>query len=336
MTTTTTSAARHPKLEAQAVVGPDLEPAVLEPSPPAVATGPWFADDPVARLDANRPLVSPSDPGTAGTRSWNAWLADHPEHAGWVAERWLGGPRTLPPLPPGLGSTRRALHRLAAYVIAPARHAATARFGLRWSLGGFGTPFFGDDRQIRVEGDRLVDQRGDSARSVPITTIRAAAEFLGAPVDTETAAEHDTPPAGDQDEVLAVDETASAFLGAWFGMAFAALETFRADPGSVDPSRPQLWPGHFDPAVEEGDEDHRASYGASPGDDGIDEPYLYASVWWPDRIGLPTDDPYWDAPSFRGRVLRLSAFPGGDPVEAATRFWTETRDALHSLDRAEP
>ena len=112
-------------------------------------------------------------------------------------------------------------------------------------------------------------------------------------------------------------------------MAFAGLEALRADPKSVDPARPQLWPGHFDPAIEEGDEDHRGSYGASPGDHTIDEPYLYVSVWWPDRLDIDTDDPYWNAPSFTGSILKLSDFPADtDPVLVARDFWIETRDRL--------
>jgi len=290
---------------------------VYEPSPPAVTTEP-FADDPVAARD---PL------------DWSAWLAANPDSQEWASERMLGGDRSLGEAPANLAATRVALHRLATYVIAPARHASNGKFGLRSTLGGFGTPFFGDDRQIRVVGDRLVDQVGDTARSAPITTLRAAAEFLSVDIDPETAAEHDSPPVGDIDEDLAIDAGSSAFLGRWFAMAFAALEAVRADAASTDPSRPQLWPGHFDPAIEVGDEDHRGSYGASPGDDAIPEPYLYVSVWWADRIGLDTNDPRWNAPSFPGALLRLSDFgsidtPTGDPVEVATQFWTATRDAI--------
>jgi len=286
---------------------------VFEPSPPAVTEEP-FADDPVA---------------TTGALDWSAWLDEHPSEASWLADRMLGGDRSLGPAPVNLTDTRLALHRLAAYVIAPARHASNGKFGLRSTLGGFGTPFFGDDRQIRVVGDRLVDQIAGTARSTPITTLRAAAEFLDVAIDAETAAEHDSPPLGDVDQNLAVDADASAFLGRWFAMAFAALEAVRADPNSTDPSRPQLWPGHFDPAIEVGDEDHRGSYGASPGDDSIDEPYLYLSAWWPDRIGLDTEDARWNAPSFPGAVLRLSDFAStDDPVAIATKFWSDNRDAL--------
>ncbi len=194
-------------------------------------------------------------------------------------------------------------------------------------MGGFGTPFFGDDRQIRIEGSTLLDQRSGSVHSAPITSLRAAADFLGTAIDPDIAAEHDSPALGDVDARLEIDETAVHFLGDWFGMAFVALEAVRADPLTVDPTRPQLWPGHFDPAIEAGDDDHRASYGASPGDRGIEEPYLSVSVWWPDRVGL-ADDPRWSAPSFTGRVLRLSDFAPGDPAEVAAAFWTETRDLL--------
>lgn len=238
------------------------------------------------------------------------------------ADDQLGAP------PATLSATRVALHRLATYVIAPVRHAANGKFGLRWTLGGFGTPFFGEDRQVRVVGAHLVDQIGDTSRHAPITTLAAAAEFLGTAIDAETAAEHDSPPVGDADEALSIDADAAEFLGRWFGMAFAALEAVRNDSSSVEASQPQLWPGHFDPAIEIGDEDHRASYGASPGDDAIDEPYLYVSIWWPDRIGIDTDDPFWNAPSFTGAIKRLSDFGDDNPVSEAAAFWTTARDHM--------
>ena len=311
------------------MVGDDFDVRVLEPSPPGVQNAPFFADDPVDVAGADGPLIVPAGmPG--GTVDWNEWLTDHPEAGPWVAERWLGGDRRLPERPAALATTREGLHRLAAYVIAPTRHAVTGKFGLRWTAGGFGTPFFGPDRQIRVEGGRLIDQVGNRVRSAPITNLRDAATFLGTAIDESTAAEHDTPPADDFDHDLGVDEDAATFLGHWFGMAFAGLELLRSDEETVDASRPQLWPGHFDPAIEVGDEDHRASYGASPGDASIPEPYLYVSVWWPDRLGLDTGDPFWDVTSFTGRLLPLSAFPEDeDPAIVAARFWSETRDRIN-------
>jgi len=134
---------------------------------------------------------------------------------------------------------------------------------------------------------------------------------------------------GDIDESLGIDAASSQYLGAWFEMAFAALHAVAADPESVDASEPQLWPGHFDAAIEVGDEDHRASYGASPGDHAIDEPYLYVSAWWPDKIGLDTTDAFWNAPNFAGSMLKLSDFATGvDPIDVATNFWQESRNKL--------
>ncbi|MGI9605493.1 MAG: hypothetical protein ACR2P0_05080 [Acidimicrobiales bacterium] len=234
----------------------------------------------------------------------------------------------FPHIPATLGSTREALHRLATYVIAPTRHRATERFGLRSTPPGFGTPPF-DGRQIRVEGSELVDDQAGETRRQPITTLTAAAQFLHGEIDTETAAEHDSPAVGDTHADLGVDAGASLFLGAWYEMAFTALQAVGAEDGSVDASEAQLWPGHFDAAIEIGDEDHRASYGASAGDHAIDEPYLYVSVWWPDKIGIDTTDPIWNSESFVGAMLKLSDFPDDDdPVEVAASFWRRIRDAI--------
>ncbi len=312
--------------EARSVVGEAFDPAILEPAPPAVITGPFFADDPVAPV--RRPDTRLVGPGPIGDLSWDDWLVEHPDTAGWVAERWLGGNRRLPDVPQSLPGTRTALHRLAAYVIAPARYAVNGKFGLRWTLGGFGTPFFTGDRQIRVVGDMLIDQRAGDCRAHRLSSLRAAADFLETAIDPSTAAEDDSPPLGDVEEPLGVDPTGSRFLGDWFGMAVAALEGLRADPRSVDPSRPQLWPGHFDPAIEEGDDDHRASHGASPGDDAVSEPYLYTSFWWPDRVDLDRSDQRWNAGPFTGAILPLSAFPAQvDPVAVALDFYRSNRDA---------
>src|SRR5439155_10417212 len=80
---------------------------VLEPSPPAVGDGPWFADDPVARGDvpAGRQLVSPV---STGDLLWDD-LARDDELAEWCAERWLAAYRSLGDLPAQLVATRLAL-----------------------------------------------------------------------------------------------------------------------------------------------------------------------------------------------------------------------------------
>ncbi len=352
-TPTTARNARAEADDALTSVGLAGSSRVLEPSPPAVTTEPFFADDP-AGVDSDGEetdnTILPAGV-TGSSKTWNDVVAHHPRLRSWAADRWLTSDRrfALLPDPATLATTRSALHRLAAYVIAPVRHQDNGKFGLRWTKDGFGTPFFphaDGDRQIRVEagGEQvlLVDQIGDAVRSTTVSSLSEAAAFLHTEIDGETAAEHDSPPVGDPDAELDIDPGAARFLGSWFAMAFTGLESFRSRPDTVDPGRPQLWPGHFDPAIEAGTEATRASYGASPGDTVIDDvanaaPYLYVSIWWPDRITL-TDDadnplPGIEADGFTGRLLPVSNFPvDTDPAEVAARFWSETASAIRPID----
>lgn len=242
---------------------------------------------------------------------------------------------TLLPLPSALPEQRDALHRLATYVIAPARYQQTERFGLRATEGGFGTPPFGEPAtQVRVAGARLVVEHQGQTRTAAITTLQAAADFIGSEVDLATAAEHDSPPPGALDEELAVAPEAVDALAAWWALGTEALEQVRADESSVDASIVQLWPGHFDTAIEVGDENRRASYGASPGDAGSDDPYLYVSVWWPDRLSI-SGNHYWNAEGFIGaRMTYQEVVQSDDPVAAATDFFRRGRDLLAAAPAA--
>lgn len=321
--------ARDARAEAQRVLGPDLEPRVLEPSPPAVTEPPWFADDPVAvDVGAARPVVSPV---AGGDRTWDDWLVHHPAHRGWASDRWLGARRRLGDRPDDFAATRLALHLLASHVVSPARRRAGGKIGLRWTLGGFGTPFFGADEQVRVVGTTVVVQRGGQARSLPVTSLAAAAAFvLDDEPDVAWARRFDIPPAGDVDAPLDLDAAAAAWLGEWFGFATAVLETVRADPQSEEASRPQLWPEHFDIAFECLSEaaGRRAGFGVSPGDAAHQQPYLYVSLWSPGTVG---PSPLWNAVHFRGAVLPLSELLAApDQFAAATAFLRTRRDALRS------
>lgn len=226
---------------------------VLEPAPPAVAAEPWFADDPVSRGDGEREVVSPV-PG-ADAR-WIELARKRPELASFCQERWLGPYRRLAELPVAFTITTLALHAVALEVVAPARERAVGRIGLRWTRGGFGTPFYGAQQQVRVEGDTLHIQDGSQMRAEPLTTLAAAARFTGSSHDDERE--------------LEIDTTAARTLSDWFGFAFSVLEELRADAGAQhDPSRVQLWPEHFDVALELGSEADgtRAAFGCSPGAD---------------------------------------------------------------------
>jgi hypothetical protein len=113
---------------------------------------------------------------------------------------------------------------------------------LRYTRSGFGTPFFeqdGADCQVRVEHGELVRQRGPEETREPLP---------------------------------GVDIAAATALGDFYGLACSVLEQLRADETDGDQSLVQLWPEHFDIAVDLGSEPagQRAAFGASPGDDDHD------------------------------------------------------------------
>ena len=319
--------ARNARLEAQQVVGDRFDARVLEPSPPAVVDGEWLADDPVAVQDADRsrPVVTPV---STGDLSWDEWLGTRPEHASWAAARWLGAHRRLPAPPPALPETRRALHRLAVYVVSPARRRVNGKIGLRWTLGGFGTPFFGADEQLRVVGAELVRQRGAAAEAEAVTTLTATAAFvLDGPPDVGWIGELGVPAAEDLDEELAVDAASSDFLGDWYGFAYSVLEALRAERESVEAGRVQLWPEHFDAAFDCLPADRRATFGASPGDAAVPEPYLYVLPWNVEGSSRAL----WNAESFRGAILPLGDLVAApDQRAAALDFYRERHAALRA------
>jgi len=318
--------ARDPRAEAQAVVGDGREARVLEPSPPAVADPPWFADDPVqGGGPPGERTVAPMPLGAAMT--WDEWLADHPDRAGWAAERWLGARRRLVAPPAGFAAARLALHRVAVYAVAPARRRANGKFGLRFTAGGFGTPFFGDDEQVRIDGDRIVRQAGGDARDASLTTLAAAAALaLDGPPDAAWAEGFDVPPLGDPDAELGVDPAAARLLGDWYGFAWSVLEELRSDAASTDAGRVQLWPEHFDAAFDCLPQDRRVTFGSSPGDATVPEPYLYVLPWHPDE-GAGGD--VWNATSFRGAILPFSELvDAADQRQSALAFCRVRRELL--------
>jgi hypothetical protein len=289
---------------------------VLEPSPPAVHDEPWFADDPTERgEDGGIQVVSPV---TNGDLLWSEVAG---VDADWARERWLGPYKQLEPVPPTLGPTRDSLHRLAERVISPARQRDNGKIGLRWTMGGFGTPFFGADSQIRVDADALVIDTPAGQRRYEFSTLRDAAAAIG--FDLVGADEQrDAAP-------LEVDVTASRFIGDWFGFVTSVLEQLRAEaPPEWEPSRVQLWPEHFDVSVELGSEqaEQRAACGGSPCDEAHAEPYLYVAPW----TARPTGE-LWQARGFPGAELsygELLAAP--DQRGAALEFFRVRLAALNA------
>jgi hypothetical protein len=160
----------HARAEAEARLGGRYDARVLEPSPPVVGDPPWFADDPLGRGEPSdgRPRVSPV---SGAQLRWDELIDENPDLAPWCAERWLGVYRRLQPAPAALTDTREALHRLAEVVVSPARAQANGKIGLRFCRGGFGTPFFGEEVQLRVAGKHLIVQTREGERVAPITTL---------------------------------------------------------------------------------------------------------------------------------------------------------------------
>jgi hypothetical protein len=286
----------NPRAEAEDKLGGDYEARVLEPSPPAV-TEPPYADDPIApgEVPEGRELVTPVH--NRGDLTWDEIAHEEPDLAPWCAERWLGAWKRLEPLPPRFAETRIALHKIAEAVVSPARKPHN-EIALRYTRGGFGTPFFsegGVDCQVRVERGELVRQRRNDETREPLPNV---------------------------------DLAAAGALGEFYGFGCSVLEQLRADEPDGEPSVVQLWPEHFDIAVELGFEagGQRATYGASPGDEDHDEPYLYVSVWTADISGE-----LWNAAEFKGAELRYSELlEAEDQRRAALDFMRARYRALQT------
>jgi len=183
-------------------------------------------------------------------------------------------------LPASYDPTRDAMHALAEHVLAAARFRTDKHIGLVPTAGGFGTPSFGDGERVRVDGVELVHERPGTSTRVGITTLTAAAQFVGIPLGAPTEAY--TPATSyPADEPLTVRADGARALAAWFAFGEGLLDELREAYPSQEPSAPTIWPEHFDLACEigSGDAGTRANYGASPGDSAIPEPYLYVGPW---------------------------------------------------------
>jgi hypothetical protein len=320
-----TPTARNARAEATAWLPTGHEARVLEPSPPADPDPDWNADDPTDLADASVTVVTPiPEEGT----TWTELAAGRSDLADFAAAHWLGSYRRLGELPAGFAEGRDTLHQLAFFAVASKRYEETGKLALRYTHGGFGTPFFGADEQVRVEGNLLIHQQGDEVRSQPITTLQAATEFLGIPYreiwfdgfrDALSSVGAATP--------LSVDPAVTVAVGDWFGFGTSVLEEARRTPDAEEVSRVQLWPEHFDSAFEMGSYDagRRASYGASPGDEAHPEPYLYVAAWGE----IDRSDAYWNDETFNGASLSYrELLAAADQRATALAFFRNGFDRL--------
>lgn len=230
----------------------------------------------------------------------------------------------LGPLPDTFDATRDALHALAEHVLAPARYRSDGHIGLVCTPGGFGTPTFGDGERVRVDGVELVHERPGTSVRVAITTLHAAAQFvgvpLGAPRDVYTPATECVP-----DATLAIDGESVRALAVWLDFGSGLLHELSERYRMHTPTPVVLWPEHFDLACEFAgtDGDGRANYGASPGDGGIPEPYLYVGPWDEARRTGPFARCPFGAAISHGELLAAT-----DARAAAREFFADAAELL--------
>lgn len=222
-------------------------------------------------------------------------------------------------------STREALHQVAEHVLAKARFVDDGQIRLTTFAGGFGTPLLSDGRRVRIEGPDLVVDHNDGSRRTGLATIGEAAAFVG--VDPGSLTEvYPAATALQPDRPLSVDPGSAHELAIWFGFTAEVLDLFAAELDGVELSPLVLWPEHFDQAFFTHDpvETRRSNYGASPGDEGHPEPYLYVGPF-----GRVAADKFWNATHFNGAVLSLSELMAtGEPAETALRFLRTGRALL--------
>ena len=194
-------------------------------------------------------------------------------------------------------ATRRALHGVAELLLAGPQYAATDQIRLRAVPGGFGAAF---TPEVSVIGGDIV--RGDRRISMDGRTIRELADDLGLAVTSLEAVYQDVSDVT-ADEALTVDGPSAQHICAVYELGDQALRRFAPD------EEPILWPEHFDIAIAvEG-----VNYGVTPGDAGIESPYLYVGPW-----PVPPVDEFWNT-GFG------AAQPVPDDVDAAVAFFEEGR-----------
>jgi hypothetical protein len=134
-------------------------------------------------------------------------------------------------------------------------------------------------------------------------------------------------PDGTTREPIDVADGPARWLGELYGFATSVLEELRvtARPGE-DPARVQLWPEHFDIALELGNEaaGGRCTVGISPGDKAHREPYAYVTPWSAQPSG-----PLWNASAFAGAELPWAEIAAAANQRGAVLAFARARlDAL--------
>ncbi len=179
-------------------------------------------------------------------------------------------------------ATRRTLHGVGELLLAGPQHAACDRIRLRHVPGGFATTF---EPNIAVVGGDIV--HGTTRIGINGRSVRDLAEQLGVELRDLAHVYRDVTDI-DPDEPLTVDVAAAERIGEVYAIGDAALRAFAPDEDPV------LWPEHFDIAITVG----QVNYGVTPGDSGIETPYMYVGPW-----PVPGPDDFWNEPFGAARPL---------------------------------
>jgi hypothetical protein len=207
-----------------------------------------------------------------------------------------------------LTATRDALHQVAEHVLAAAQFAQTRDVRLGHVPGGFTT--YAELRgqgHVMVIDDKIVTEGPAGRRVAPLTTVAEAAAFLGVTAGLSPSAYTPATPLR-PDTPLEIDLAAAQTLANWYATGDAGLQAFTTEIGA-GPVRPTLWPEHFDLAISIDD----VNYGASPGDQHVEEPYLYVGP----HAGPPTRDDFWNADF--GAVVTIADIASSDDALAFFR-----------------
>jgi hypothetical protein len=235
----------------------------------------------------------------------------------------------LPTLPDDWPDQRETLRVVAAHVLGQARQRHDELFDLQPAPGGFATPPVGEQRErVRVVGGSLLIERvdGNDVRSIAASTtvvtiagntVAGLCEAIGFEPDPDFWVGHDTPPV-DAQATLHLDSMAATVLGEWYLLGQRAIDEVVASLPDPDASVGRLWPEHFDYGIDlQATPSIRCNLGASAGDSGHQEPYLYVGPWTADRPGSAE---YWNA-SF-GAVLGFGDLDvADDPIGTAVAFF---------------
>lgn len=234
----------------------------------------------------------------------------------------MSGP--LQPLPATFGATRDALHSLAEHVLAPYRYRGDGHIGLVATTGGIGTPHLADGARVRVEGTELVHERPGTTTRIGLTTLGDAARFVDVPLGLPSGLYEAATPCAPELSVAVDGDGAHAFA-AWVDLGAALLSELREHYGGHDATLPTLWPEHFDLAIEMGSADAgtRANYGASPGDAGIPQPYLYVGPWDEGRRTGP-----FAAHGFGAAITYEDLLAAGNPHGGGADFFASCASLL--------